>query len=110
MRFVCDSCRAQYMISDDKVGAKGVKVRCKKCGYVILVRPPEVTSPSNESEATQIHMSPFVASEGGAPEEATAGEVAGEEAPASLEEHKASDIAEKTPAPAPTANAFFGGV
>lgn len=38
MRFVCDSCRAQYMISDDKVGAKGVKVRCKKCGYVILVR------------------------------------------------------------------------
>jgi hypothetical protein len=26
------------MISDDKVGAKGVKVRCKKCGYVILVR------------------------------------------------------------------------
>ena len=21
MRFVCDSCRAQYMISDDKVGA-----------------------------------------------------------------------------------------
>jgi predicted Zn finger-like uncharacterized protein len=39
MRFVCDSCRAQYMISDDKVGAKGVKVRCKKCGHVILVRP-----------------------------------------------------------------------
>ncbi|MBJ6762134.1 adventurous gliding motility protein GltJ [Myxococcaceae bacterium JPH2] len=39
MRFVCDSCRAQYMISDDKVGSKGVKVRCKKCGHTILVRP-----------------------------------------------------------------------
>ncbi|MFY0578838.1 MJ0042-type zinc finger domain-containing protein [Cystobacter fuscus] len=39
MRFVCDSCRAQYMISDDKVGAKGVKVRCKKCGHNIVVRP-----------------------------------------------------------------------
>ncbi|HUM11209.1 MAG TPA: adventurous gliding motility protein GltJ [Myxococcaceae bacterium] len=38
MRFVCDSCRAQYMISDDKVGANGVKVRCKKCGNVIVVR------------------------------------------------------------------------
>jgi predicted Zn finger-like uncharacterized protein len=38
MRFVCDSCRAQYMISDDKVGAKGVKVRCKKCGHNIVVR------------------------------------------------------------------------
>jgi len=41
MRFVCDSCRAQYMISDDKVGANGVKVRCKKCGNVIVVRPPQ---------------------------------------------------------------------
>jgi predicted Zn finger-like uncharacterized protein len=38
MRFVCDSCHAQYMISDDKVGASGVKVRCKKCGHVIIVR------------------------------------------------------------------------
>ena len=40
MRFVCDSCRAQYMISDDKVGPNGVKVRCKKCGHVIVVRRP----------------------------------------------------------------------
>ncbi|NMO15734.1 adventurous gliding motility protein GltJ [Pyxidicoccus fallax] len=39
MRFVCESCRAQYMISDDKVGPKGVKVRCKKCGHTITVRP-----------------------------------------------------------------------
>lgn len=38
MRFVCDSCHAQYMISDDKVGARGVKVRCKKCSHVIVVR------------------------------------------------------------------------
>src|SRR5262245_13396630 len=41
MRFVCDSCRAQYMISDDKVGANGVKVRCKKCSNVIVVRRPQ---------------------------------------------------------------------
>src|SRR5271167_1882979 len=41
MRFVCDSCRAQYMISDEKVGPRGVKVRCKKCGHVIHVRRPE---------------------------------------------------------------------
>lgn len=41
MRFVCDSCRAQYMISDEKVGARGVKVRCKKCGHVIHVRRPD---------------------------------------------------------------------
>ncbi len=44
MRFVCDSCRAQYMISDDKVGARAVKVRCKKCGHVIFVRRQELLS------------------------------------------------------------------
>jgi predicted Zn finger-like uncharacterized protein len=38
MKFTCDSCSAQYMISDEKVGATGVKVRCKKCGNVITVR------------------------------------------------------------------------
>ena len=70
MRFVCDSCRAQYMISDEKVGAKGVKVRCKKCGFVILVRraespsvvPPPAPYDDNETEeegATQVMQSPL---------------------------------------------------
>ncbi len=40
MRFSCDSCSAQYMIADDKVGPRGVKVRCKKCGHVVLVKRP----------------------------------------------------------------------
>jgi predicted Zn finger-like uncharacterized protein len=48
MRFVCDSCRAQYMISDDKIGAKGVKIRCKKCGHVIVVRPNGAAAPKDE--------------------------------------------------------------
>jgi predicted Zn finger-like uncharacterized protein len=38
MRFACDACHAQYLISDEKVGPAGVKVRCKKCGHVIVVR------------------------------------------------------------------------
>jgi predicted Zn finger-like uncharacterized protein len=67
MRFVCDSCRAQYMISDDKVGAKGVKVRCKKCGYVILVR---------RAETTQVASMPL-----GGPEGMAAGAEPGEEQP-----------------------------
>ena len=51
MRFLCDSCRAQYMISDDKVGPRGVKVRCKKCGYVILVRRAEPAAANAEPPA-----------------------------------------------------------
>jgi predicted Zn finger-like uncharacterized protein len=69
MRFVCESCRAQYMINDEKVGPKGVKVRCRKCGYVILVKrdaaksvapvapPPDVDL--DEGQATQLVQSPL---------------------------------------------------
>ncbi len=67
MRFVCESCRAQYMINDEKVGPKGVKVRCRKCGYVILVKRAEAAKvsapPSLEAEdslATQVMQSPIM--------------------------------------------------
>ncbi len=48
MKFACDSCGSQYMISDDKVGPNGVKVRCKKCSNVVSVKrapaaPPEAS-------------------------------------------------------------------
>lgn len=74
MRFVCESCRAQYMINDDKVGAKGVKVRCRKCGYVILVKkgdaakaamPPPPPGPGatmsdpDDAMATQVMSNPL---------------------------------------------------
>lgn len=42
MVFRCDRCKAQYKISDEKIGKHGVKVRCKKCGHVITVRPAKV--------------------------------------------------------------------
>jgi predicted Zn finger-like uncharacterized protein len=41
VKFVCDNCSTQYMISDDKISGKGVKVRCKRCGHVIVLRPEE---------------------------------------------------------------------
>ena len=39
MKFFCDQCNAQYMIADEKVGPKGVKVKCKKCSNLITVKP-----------------------------------------------------------------------
>ena len=79
MRFVCESCRAQYMINDEKVGPKGVKVRCRKCGYVILVKrgdaqgkaaaapAPTAPVPSSAADdpddalATQVMQNPLTA-------------------------------------------------
>jgi predicted Zn finger-like uncharacterized protein len=70
MRFVCESCRAQYMINDEKVGPKGVKVRCRKCGYVIHVKRTEGATGSkggpsansndpDDANATQVMTSPL---------------------------------------------------
>ncbi len=75
MRFVCESCRAQYMINDDKVGPKGVKVRCRKCGYVILVKktdgagkapaaagshaPVAMSNDPDDALATQVMQNPL---------------------------------------------------
>lgn len=68
MRFVCESCRAQYMINDEKVGPKGVKVRCRKCGYVIHVKrtdaaaakgPVAASNDPDDALATQVMNSPL---------------------------------------------------
>ncbi len=52
MKFECDSCNAQYMIADEKVGKRGVKVKCKKCAHVIIVRPGGQTSKAKSKPST----------------------------------------------------------
>ncbi|MBI2378682.1 MAG: zinc-ribbon domain-containing protein [Deltaproteobacteria bacterium] len=60
MKFSCDSCGAQYMIADAKIGPKGVKVKCKKCAQVIVLRvgkkgegsvPPDAKDAKSSSPA-----------------------------------------------------------
>ncbi len=52
MKFECDSCHAQYMIADEKVGKRGVKVKCKRCSHVIVVRP-EGSKDAGEEKAAE---------------------------------------------------------
>jgi len=47
------------MISDEKVGEKGVRVRCKKCGNIVTVRPKSESEPTEpEREDTQVSGAP----------------------------------------------------
>ncbi|MBM4374372.1 MAG: zinc-ribbon domain-containing protein [Deltaproteobacteria bacterium] len=39
MRFHCQSCSAKYQIADEKVGGKTIRMKCRKCGTTIQVRP-----------------------------------------------------------------------
>lgn len=91
MRFVCESCRAQYMINDEKVGPKGVKVRCRKCGYVILVKrtdaakggngPVAMSNDPDDAMATQVMQTPL-----GGPDATLANDHTNPEAEAPLED------------------------
>ncbi len=38
MRFSCKKCNAKYAIADEKIRGKVVKIRCKHCGQVMVVR------------------------------------------------------------------------
>ncbi len=61
MKFFCDSCQAQYMISDEKVGPAGVRVRCKKCQHVIYVKQlaaEPVAEPRREPSAESLSEPP----------------------------------------------------
>jgi predicted Zn finger-like uncharacterized protein len=44
MRFSCKKCNAKYAIADEKIRGKVVKVRCKHCGQVMVVRGSERSS------------------------------------------------------------------
>ena len=38
MKFSCERCQTRYSIGDDKVKGKVLKIRCKTCGNIVVVR------------------------------------------------------------------------
>ncbi|MCB9534972.1 MAG: zinc-ribbon domain-containing protein [Myxococcales bacterium] len=42
MKFKCDQCGTRYTIADEKVRRKVLKIRCKVCEHIMVVRDPEV--------------------------------------------------------------------
>jgi predicted Zn finger-like uncharacterized protein len=38
VKFLCEQCKAKYQIADEKAAGKTVRMRCRKCGYLIEVR------------------------------------------------------------------------
>lgn len=37
MKFLCPSCKAKYQIADEKVAGRSVRMKCRKCGYLISI-------------------------------------------------------------------------
>lgn len=49
MKFSCNKCHAKYAIADEKVRGKVLKIRCKKCQAIIVVREIKVADPKTQS-------------------------------------------------------------
>lgn len=47
MIVVCTGCSAKFKVADEKVGARGSKLRCSKCQTVFTVRREEAPAPSH---------------------------------------------------------------
>ena len=45
MRFACESCLTRYTLADEKVKDRELKIRCKTCGAVMVVRDPALAKP-----------------------------------------------------------------
>jgi len=53
MKFLCPSCKAKYQIADEKVAGRSVRMKCRKCGYVIPISqipPAPDTKPPDEAD------------------------------------------------------------
>ncbi|MEW5855462.1 MAG: GYF domain-containing protein, partial [Myxococcota bacterium] len=58
MKFSCDKCETKYSIADEKVRGKVLKIRCKKCENIIVLREPAPTpaaaaEPAQEEQPTR---------------------------------------------------------
>ncbi len=64
MLFSCSNCRTKYKIPDEKVAHKVLKIRCKTCGAVLVVRDPRLAT-GRQAAATMPTGAPKRASQVG---------------------------------------------
>ena len=60
MKFLCPSCKAKYQIADKKVAGRSVRMKCRKCGFVIPLSeiPPAPTTVPPEEEGAAAPVVP----------------------------------------------------
>ncbi len=55
MRFSCNKCKAQYTVADEKIRNRVIKIRCKRCSQLLVIRgrtptPPPAAGPEKGRE------------------------------------------------------------
>jgi predicted Zn finger-like uncharacterized protein len=76
MIIICHNCRSRYKVREDLVAAGPKQARCKNCGAVMLIRPPEgavtpetelATFPPSEAPSSAPGMTPGPGTPGAGP-------------------------------------------
>ncbi len=52
MKLSCPSCQARYVIADDKVHGRVVKIRCRRCGAIVVAREVATEDAGEPATAT----------------------------------------------------------
>ncbi len=117
----CSQCQTQFRLDEERVGARGLRVRCSRCQHAFNVMPettPAATAPESEPDLAALPDPPPVTSAAESPEESWSFEVP--ERPRSFErraplplDEPAADAAESPQAPdlgAPESWDFLAGV
>lgn len=70
MKFNCENCGTRYTLSDEKVKNRVLKIRCKVCEDVIIVRDPAhaASRPPSLAPAPVAEVEWYVSRDGGSPE------------------------------------------
>ena len=93
MRFTCGNCGRVY-VADDRIAGRAFRMRCKRCGHAISVKPGPSTAPTPEPVAWEGELA--------FGELSRELEGSGEEAaPEAIPEVEAEALPEVTPAPPP---------
>lgn len=53
MQFFCDQCKTKYSIADEKVAGKILKLRCKRCDSIIVLKDPRTAQPAAEAPSSR---------------------------------------------------------
>ncbi|HEX6275530.1 MAG TPA: GYF domain-containing protein [Polyangiaceae bacterium] len=64
MKFLCPSCKTKYQIADDKVSGRAVRMKCRKCGFVIPISevppaPPTMAPPPGGDRLPPVPKAPL---------------------------------------------------
>jgi predicted Zn finger-like uncharacterized protein len=72
VKFNCDRCQTRYSIGDDKVRGKVLKIRCKTCGNIVVVREQTSTMsvPDSVGATAQVTQSAITSAVTAQPQQA----------------------------------------